>query len=91
MSIVATLSAKQAKHVGHGSSGGPALNTKGELVGLVWTGRELEDGSSEVLITPASDWLRKIQSSDISKDDLRFILGTRCEDKGDPTIGPLPR
>jgi len=79
MSIVATLSAKPARLVGHGSSGGPALNSKGELVGLVWTGMALEDSSAEVLITPASVWLRNLQSSDMSKDDLQFILGTQCE------------
>ncbi len=80
MSIVATLSAQQASLAGHGSSGGPALNSKGELVGLVWTGRPLEDGSAEVLITPASSWLLNIRSSDMPKDDLRFILGTQCKD-----------
>jgi len=90
MSIVATLSAQQASLVGHGSSGGPALNSQGELVGLVWTGRPLEDGSAEVLITPASVWLQNLRSSGLSKDDLRFILGTQCEVDGKrPADGAL--
>lgn len=74
MSIVATLSAEQAALVGPGSSGGPVLNSDGELVGLVWTGRALEDGSKEVLITPVSAWLPRLP-----EDVLKVVLDARCD------------
>jgi hypothetical protein len=81
MSIIATLSAEQANLVGPGSSGGPVLNSKGELVGLVWTGRELADGSTEILITPASAWLRRLQSADMPEDALQVVFDARCEER----------
>lgn len=73
VTIIANLSADQAALVGPGSSGGPVLNEDGELVGLVWTGRELSDGSEEVWITPASAWF-----SQMEEYDLEAIRGTRC-------------
>lgn len=78
MTIVTTISADQANLVGHGSSGGPVLNDDGELVGLVWTGHRLEDGSAEVWITPVSAWLSQLQAAEIPKDDLQAILDAKC-------------
>ena len=78
MTIIATLSADQATLVGPGSSGGPVLNADGELVGLVWTGRELDDGSEEVWITPVSAWLSQLQAAEMQRDDLQAIQGTKC-------------
>lgn len=82
MSVVATLPAREAGRVGRGSSGAPVLNGQGELVGLVWTGQTLPDGSTEVLITPVSAWLTKLSSSDISKDVLADVLAATCPDPG---------
>jgi S1-C subfamily serine protease len=84
MTVIATLSADQATLVGPGSSGGPVLNGDGGVVGLVWTGRKLEDGSGEVWITPVSSWLRRIQEAELPKDVLGVILGTRCTYNGHP-------
>ncbi|PYQ62095.1 MAG: hypothetical protein DMF53_13835, partial [Acidobacteria bacterium] len=78
MTIIATLSAEQAKLVGKGSSGGPVLNDKGELVGLAWTGRESGEGSSEVWITPVSAWLSRLQAAEIPKDVSQRVLGAKC-------------
>lgn len=78
MSVVATLPASEAGRVGPGSSGAPVLNDKGELVGLVWTGQPLPDGSTEVLITPVSAWLTKLSSSNIAKDVLADVLAAQC-------------
>lgn len=78
MTIIATLSSGQATLVGPGSSGGPVLNDDGELVGLVWTGRELDDGSAEVWITPVSAWLGQLQAEEIQGDALQVILDARC-------------
>lgn len=78
MTIIATLSADQAALVGPGSSGGPVLNEDGELVGLVWTGRGLGNGTAEVWITPVSSWLRQLQETEIPEDVLQVILEARC-------------
>jgi hypothetical protein len=78
MTIVATLSANQAGRVGPGSSGGPVLNRRGELVGLVWTGRELGVGSTEVWITPVSAWLSRLQEAEMPQDVRRLLLAARC-------------
>lgn len=78
MSIAATLPAAEAGRVGPGSSGAPVLNGRGELIGLVWTGQPLPDGSTEVLITPVSAWLTKLSSSDVPKDVLAAVLAARC-------------
>jgi hypothetical protein len=78
MTIVTTLSADQAGRVGPGSSGAPVLNSDGELVGLVWTGRESGNGSAEVWITPVSAWLSRLQAAEIPKDVWRTILDARC-------------
>lgn len=78
MTILTTLSADQAKRVGPGSSGSAALNSHGEIVGLVWTGRPLGDGSMEVWITPASAWLSKLQKAKRATPDLRILLDAQC-------------
>ena len=78
MTIVAALSADQAGLVGPGSSGGPVLNSHGELVGLVWTGRRFGEGSDEVWITPVSAWLSRLQKAELPKDVVRVILDARC-------------
>jgi hypothetical protein len=78
MTILASLSADQAKRVGPGSSGSAVLNSHGEIVGLVWTGRPLADGSTEVWITPVSAWLSKLQKAKTAKDDLQTLLDARC-------------
>ena len=78
MTIVATLSADQAGLVGPGSSGGPVLNSHGELVGLVWTGRGFGEGSAEVWITPVSAWFSRLQKAELPKDVVRLILDARC-------------
>jgi hypothetical protein len=78
MTIVTTLSADQAGRVAHGSSGGPVLNSRGELVGLVWTGRGFGTGSAEVWVTPVSAWLSRLRAAKIPKDVLQDILDARC-------------
>lgn len=84
MTIITTLSTDQAKLVGHGSSGGAVLNRHGELVGLVWTGRELIDGSKEVWVTPVSEWLSELHAPEIPKEDLQVLLGARCSRRSVP-------
>lgn len=76
--ILTSLSADQKGRVGEGSSGAPVLNSDEELVGLVWTGRELEDGSVEVWITPVSAWLDRIQSDAMPEDLRQALLDARC-------------
>ncbi|NET58471.1 MAG: trypsin-like peptidase domain-containing protein [Symploca sp. SIO2E6] len=78
MSIIATIPAEQADTVGPGSSGGPVFNEQGHLVGLVWTGQELADGSKEVWFTPTLSWLPLLEQAKIPDDDLRKILDTPC-------------
>lgn len=67
MTIVAVASAEQADWVGPGSSGGAVLNSRQQLVGLIWTGQDLQDGSIEVWITPASEWFTWAQDSEASQ------------------------
>jgi S1-C subfamily serine protease len=78
MSIVGILSAEQADLIGPGSSGGPVLNSDGDLVGLVWTGRGLADGSKEVLITPVSAWLPRLRMSEVAEEVLKIFLDAGC-------------
>jgi S1-C subfamily serine protease len=78
MTILTILSADQAKRVGPGSSGSAVLNRHGEIVGLVWTGRPLADGSMEVWITPVSSWLSKLKEAKTEKEDLQILLDARC-------------
>jgi len=78
MSIVATIPAEEAGKVGPGSSGGPVFNEQGNLVGLVWTGRGLADGSKEVWFTPTVSWLPLLEQAEIPDDDLRKVLDTPC-------------
>jgi len=67
ITIIAIASADQASLVGPGSSGGAVLNSEGQLIGLVWTGQDLEDGSKEVWITPVSEWLTRLQKNGTSE------------------------
>lgn len=78
MSIIATLPPGQGDLVGPGSSGGPVFNRNGRLVGLVWTGQDLPDGTKEVWITPASVWLPKLEQARIPDEDLNKVLDTSC-------------
>ncbi|MCL1473709.1 S1 family peptidase [Argonema antarcticum] len=78
MSIVATLPPGQGDLVGPGSSGGPVFNRKGGLVGLVWTGQDLADGTKEVWITPASVWLPMLEQARIPDEDLNKVLDAYC-------------
>jgi S1-C subfamily serine protease len=78
MTIVTTLSADQAGRVSYGSSGGPAFNRQGELVGLVWTGRGLGEGQAEVWITPVSAWLSHLRKEKIPRDVLEKVLDAQC-------------
>ncbi|HBB33934.1 MAG TPA: hypothetical protein DDZ80_29045 [Cyanobacteria bacterium UBA8803] len=78
MSIIALVPPAQANSVGPGSSGGPVFNQRGELVGLVWTGKYLEDGSTEVWITPTSMWLPRLQQANLPDKDLNQVLETPC-------------
>ena len=79
MTIIATLSADQVTLVGPGSSGGPVLNDDGELVGLVWTGRDAAGGSKEIWITPVSAWLSQPQLAEMQKDVLQIIRDAECK------------
>jgi hypothetical protein len=79
MTIVTTLSADQAGRVGPGSSGGPAFNRQGELVGLVWTGRGWGEGQTEIWITPVSSWLSHLRAEKIRRDVLEKVLDAQCQ------------
>ncbi|MBE9125913.1 MULTISPECIES: S1 family peptidase [unclassified Coleofasciculus] len=78
MSIIATLPADQSNSVGPGSSGGPVFNQRGELVGLVWTGQYLDDGTMEVWITPTSSWLPLLEQEKVPDEDLRQVVEAPC-------------
>lgn len=78
MSIVATVAPGQGDLVGPGSSGGPVFNRDGRLVGLVWTGQDLPDGTKEVWITPTSVWLPKLEQARIPDEDLDKVLDASC-------------
>jgi hypothetical protein len=78
MTIVTTLSADQAGRVAPGSSGGPAFNRQGELVGLVWTGRGLGEGQTEIWITPVSSWLSHLRTEKVPRDVLKNVLDAQC-------------
>lgn len=78
MTIITTLSADQTGLIGPGSSGGPALNSHGELVGLVWTGQGFAKGPTEVWLTPVSVWLNRLQAAEVPKDVAHVILDARC-------------
>lgn len=81
MTIIASLSQDQAGLVGPGSSGAPVTNAQGEMVGLVWTGRANENGTTEVWITPASSWLSKFQAAGLPQETLQAILDARCDER----------
>lgn len=78
MSIVAILPQGEADAVGPGSSGGPVFNRQGRLVGLVWTGQDLPDGTKEVWITPTSVWLPQLQQAGIPDENLGTVLNASC-------------
>ena len=78
MTVITILSARQAEKVGPGSSGGPVLNRQSELVGLVWTGRQLDDGSKEVWITPVSAWISQLHAPEIATQDLQALRSALC-------------
>ena len=78
MSIIATLPPGEGESVGPGSSGGPVFNQEGKLVGLVWTGQDLPDGTKEVWITPASVWLPQLQQAKLPDNDLNKVLTQSC-------------
>lgn len=78
MTVIATLPPGKNNLVGPGSSGGPVFNQDGKLVGLVWTGVDLPNGTKEVWITPTSVWLPQLQKAQIPDRDLEDVLNTAC-------------
>jgi S1-C subfamily serine protease len=80
MTIVARLSRDQTDLVGPGSSGSPVVDARGRLVGLVWTGRAVGDGSTEVWITPATSWIPRLRKADIPQETLQALLDAQCSD-----------
>ncbi len=81
MTVIATLPPGKGNLVGPGSSGGPVFNQDGKLVGLVWTGVDLPNGTKEVWITPTSVWLPQLQKAQIPDPDLEKVLDTACPAK----------
>lgn len=84
MTIAGLIPKDEAKRVGPGSSGGAVLNTKGELVGLVWAGRTLNSGDFEVWITPVSSWMDHLRHADITKEDRSRFLELVCNPNFSP-------
>lgn len=62
-SLVTHVISDHKELIGPGSSGGPVFNKSGHLVGLVWTGNDLSDGTREVWVTPTTGWLQPIKNS----------------------------
>jgi len=62
-----------------GSSGGAVINRAGELVGLLWTRYNLQDGSKEVLVTPVSAWLPLLKDAAIAPKYREFIFEQVCK------------
>jgi hypothetical protein len=76
--IMGLVSDHKTTLVAPGSSGGAVLNTKGELVGLVWGRRLLRNGDVEAWITPVSAWPDQLNKVDISDDAKQTILNMFC-------------
>jgi S1-C subfamily serine protease len=76
--VVGLVSDYKKTLVAPGSSGGPVLNKRGELVGLVWGRNLLENGDVEAWITPVSAWPDQLKKTDISDNDRQAILGMFC-------------
>ncbi len=78
ISIVTQVLPGQEGMITYGSSGGAVVNSEGELVGLIWTGRYLPDGTQEQWFTPVSAWFAYLEQSSLV-DDSPFVLESRCE------------
>lgn len=79
ISIVGLTADYQAQLVAPGSSGGAVLNSKGELVGLVWGRNQLKKGNVEAWITPVSVWQDHLEkAANIADNDKSIIFNIFC-------------
>jgi len=79
ITIVGLVADYKAQLVAPGSSGGAVLNSKGELVGLVWGRNQLKNGSAEAWITPVSVWQDHLEkAADITNNEKSIIFNMFC-------------
>jgi hypothetical protein len=86
MTITAVQPAENAHTLAPGSSGGPAFNREGAVVGLVWTSgdwteADLSDGWAEAWITPARTWMHFLKENVENNGEIRLVLETICENQ----------
>ena len=81
--ITAIQPSEKAHTLAPGSSGGPAFNEDGALVGVLgtsgdWTDADLSDGWAEAWITPASAWVPRLEADQETDREIRRVLQRIC-------------
>jgi hypothetical protein len=79
VSFATRVQTGQEEWVDGGSSGGAVRNAAGELVGLLWTRYDLEDGTREVLVSPVSAWLPLLENAEIAQKYRELIFEQVCK------------